>query len=115
MTDIIAARVLRGAVAELEHERHEAWTMETVGEDWNLPRILQRVLLWNSDGVLQEQTYWLDQGDDGPPYWETDDTGGDNTVDVCPGQRWLLLSAVDGHIKGGTTRRAVAERGEGEG
>lgn len=54
-------------------------------ENWNIPKLGQRVILF-SNGVIQNDSYTLDQGDDGY-FWSRDD------VDECPevkaGDAWM--------------------------
>ena len=54
-------------------------------ENWNIPKLGQRVILF-SNGVIQNDSYTLDRGDDGY-FWSRDD------VDECPevkaGDAWM--------------------------
>ena len=60
------------------------WNLIT-NENWNIPKLEQRVILF-SNGVVQDESYTLDRGDDGYFWWRED-------LDECPevkeGDAWI--------------------------
>ena len=59
-------------------------------ENWNIPKFGQRVILF-SNGVIQEESYTLDQGDSdfggGGYFWNRDDL--DECPEVKAGDAWM--------------------------
>lgn len=55
-----------------------------------LPKYGRVVLLRSASGVVQEQTFYRDGGDDGPDWWQ-DTADQYDGVTINPGDSWMPL------------------------
>jgi hypothetical protein len=76
---------------------NSAWNLVT-HENWNIPRIGQRVILC-IDGVVQHDSFTLDQADGelggGYYFWDRDDMNDDECPEVKAGDMWMAWPELE--------------------